>query len=353
MDRSRSKRERGVALLMTLAFITLAISLAIETNRISRLSIESTDGFQNRLVAGEMAIAGIHGAMAILIQDRYASEVDHLKETWADPEKLKEAFEAVSFESGRIEVLITDEMGRIQINALVDFAQASQFNPAQQQIMERAFDLLRQEQDLQSDLGPVDLVNAIKDWLDKGDDDAITGLNGAESDYYQSLNPPYEARNGPMVHIGELALIKGITTDLFLGQSGQEGLRDLMTVYGAAAEGDSGVTFTGKINLNTASRIVIAALMPPESSDLAEAFIDYRNEADAPVLEDQSWYQDVPGAAGLELDADYFTLATNIFRIRATADRNGFQRVVTAVVERQTGTDGKGWSCRILSWEMS
>ena len=83
--------NRGIALLMTLAFITLAMSLAVEANRQSRVAIASTDAVQNRLLAGQMAAAGVHGAMAILIQDRTDSETDHLKETWADPDRLAEA----------------------------------------------------------------------------------------------------------------------------------------------------------------------------------------------------------------------------------------------------------------------
>ncbi len=353
MERFRSNRERGIALLMTLAFITLAISLAVEATRQSRLAIESTAAVSSHLLAGQMAVAGVHGAMAVLVQDRYTSETDHLKETWADPEKLQAALEAVAFDNGQVEVQISDELARIQINALVDFPQNRQFNPQQQQIMVRAIDLVRRELDLQDDLSPTDLVNAIKDWLDKGDDDAITGLNGAESDYYQSLDPPYQTRNGPMIHIGELARVKGISTDLFQGHSGQTGLRDLMTVYGGTAEPGKRFTFSGKINLNTASQTVLAALMPPESSDLAEAFIQYRDEADVTVLEGLSWYRDVPGAAGLELDAERITLSSTIFRIRAAADLEGFRCAVIAVVERRIATDGGGWTCRILSWEMS
>jgi hypothetical protein len=70
------------------------------------------------------------------------------------------------------------------------------------------------------------------------------------------------------------------------------------------------------------------------------------------VLESRAWYQDVPGAAGLELSADLVTLSSNIFRIQATAAHDGFERAVTAVVERRMATDGQGWACRILAWEM-
>ena len=353
MAGTRTKNECGIALLMTLAFITLAISIAVETNRQARLSIEATDAARARLLAGQMAAAGIHGAMAILIQDRYASETDHLKETWGDPEKLQEALEDVSFEAGRLEVRIADEMARIQINALVDFPQSQNFIPDQQKIMERAIDEVLSALEEQGDLSATDMVNAIKDWLDSGDDEAITGLNGAESDYYQDLDPPYAARNGPMIHIGELARVKGISPELFQGSEDATGLRDLMTVYGASPTDNGGFTFKGEVNLNTAPQVVLAALMPPESSDLAEAFVQYRDEAEALVLESDNWYLDVPGAADLELSEDITTLSSNIFRIHATATRDGFQRAVSAVVERLQAADGKGWTCRILSWEMS
>ncbi len=49
------------------------------------------------------------------------------------------------------------------------------------------------------------IINSLKDWLDSGDDDAITGLSGAESDYYEGLEPPYSCKNGPMDNLGEVA----------------------------------------------------------------------------------------------------------------------------------------------------
>lgn len=352
MDGKKPRRENGIALLMTLAFITLAISLAVETNRQSRMAIESTDAFRTCLIAGQMATAGVHGAMAVLIQDRYTSETDHLKETWADAEKLKEALSAVTLDGGHLEVRIMDEMARIQVNALVDFPQRNSFNPRQQQIITRLIEQIRRELDLQGDFGAADIVNAIKDWLDSGDDDAISGLNGAESDYYQDLDPPYTARNGPLMHLHELARIRGVSTDLFLGRDDTAGLQELMTIYGATPAPNGQFTFTGKVNLNTTTRSVLSALMPAGEADLAEAFVQYRDAADATVLEGRSWYQGAPGAASLELNADRITLSTNIFRIKSTAERNGFKQTVSAVVERYMATDGKGWTCRILAWEI-
>ena len=41
--------------------------------------------------------------------------------------------------------------------------------------------------------------------------------NGAESDYYGSLSPPYAPRNGPPVTIEELLLVRGVTPQLLFG----------------------------------------------------------------------------------------------------------------------------------------
>jgi len=345
--------NRGIALLMTLAFITLAMSLAVEINRQSRAAIESTDAVQNRYLATQMATAGVHGAMAVLIQDRYDSETDNLKETWADPDRLAEVMSAVTFEDGQLEVRITDEMARLQINALVDFPQGRQFNPQQQQILQRLIELIRDNSDEPADLSATDIVNAVKDWLDKGDDDAITGLNGAESDYYQTLDPPYQSRNGPMADIGELARVKGISASLFEGRPNAPGLKSYLTVYGATRAGDGAYKFSGRVNLNTVSQTVLTALLPPEYRDFAEAIIRFRDEAEPAVLESQSWYREIPGAAGLELNPDVITLATDVFRVQSTAVSGDIRREGSAVVERMAAADGKGWTCRILAWELS
>ena len=58
------------------------------------------------------------------------------------------------------------------------------------------------------------VADAILDWLDNDDTQRI---NGAESDYYLSLNPPYEPRNGPIRHLDELLMVQGVTPELLYG----------------------------------------------------------------------------------------------------------------------------------------
>lgn len=58
------------------------------------------------------------------------------------------------------------------------------------------------------------IADAILDWLDPDDQQRD---NGAERDYYATLNPPYEPRNGPLASIEELLLVRGVTPALLFG----------------------------------------------------------------------------------------------------------------------------------------
>ena len=53
-----------------------------------------------------------------------------------------------------------------------------------------------------------EVVDALIDWLDTGDNPRGTG--GAEKSYYQSLPIPYAPPNGPMRTPGEFRLVKGL-----------------------------------------------------------------------------------------------------------------------------------------------
>ena len=182
------------------------------------------------------------------------------------------------------------------------------------------------------------MVNPIKDWLDRGDDDAITGLSGAESDYYLDLDPPYSCRNGPLKHIHELELIKGITGELFNGTNETLGISPYLTVYGMTAAKDGAFTFQGKININTAELPVIAALLPVEYVDLAQAIVEYREEtSEEQFLHDLSqpmWYKKVPGLQGVTIDSELLQRLSDFFRIESTALRNKSNIKVTAVISK-------------------
>jgi hypothetical protein len=58
-------------------------------------------------------------------------------------------------------------------------------------------------------------VDAVIDWRDSDDD---PGTYGAESEYYQTLPEPYEAKNDVYDSIEELLIVKGMTLDILYGE---------------------------------------------------------------------------------------------------------------------------------------
>lgn len=69
-----------------------------------------------------------------------------------------------------------------------------------------------------------EVADAILDWLDEDDDPREFGV---ESDYYESLSPPYSARNGPIESLDELLKIAGVDSFLLFGEdANRNGLLD-------------------------------------------------------------------------------------------------------------------------------
>lgn len=69
-----------------------------------------------------------------------------------------------------------------------------------------------------------DVADAILDWVD---DDDTPRTYGAESEYYESLDPPVYAKNGPLTALDELLQVAGVTPELLYGEdANRNGLLD-------------------------------------------------------------------------------------------------------------------------------
>ena len=60
-----------------------------------------------------------------------------------------------------------------------------------------------------------ELINALLDWRD-GDDDLREG--GAENEYYNTLEPPYRAKNGPLDTVEEILIVSGFNAAILYGE---------------------------------------------------------------------------------------------------------------------------------------
>jgi type II secretory pathway component PulK len=107
------------------------------------------------------------------------------------------------------EVVIEDEGNKIGLNA---FLQKAKKNPT---ILKK---LLQDKIGLEGEKRDI-VADSLIDWYDKNHN--ITGVNGAEDDYYQSLDIPYECRDGEIPVIEELLLIRGIDEEIYYGKTGK------------------------------------------------------------------------------------------------------------------------------------
>lgn len=107
-----------------------------------------------------------------------------------------------------------------------------------------------------------DLLAAWTDWTDLND---LEGLNGAERDYYESLDQPHIPRNNPELDtVEEILHIRGFA-ELFEGVN----LDAAFTIYGN----------TRTVNLNLATREAMQ-LLPGLNEELIETIIAYRELED-------------------------------------------------------------------------
>jgi len=347
--------NRGIALLMTLTVITLLMVTTLELHRRVRSALLASDADKKRFTLQQMATSGIHAGMALLIRDREDSDIDSVQEDWANTEKIEEMLSDLAFDQPAPEVTITDELGKIQVNSLVIFPDGRQFNEAQRNMWEHFLNLAISPLERTEDTEPTAIINSIKDWIDAGDDDATTGLSGAESDYYMDLEEAYPAKNKPLTHLGEFTMIKGISQELFDGAGGVPGIGNYMTIFGMTSTQENRFTYKGTININTADHPVIAAILPVEDEFLAQAIFEYREEkSDDKFLHELSgktWYQNAPGCSEVEIDPGLIMPQSDIFNITAAATLSYSKMSISAVVQRIKIEKTGQWYCKILSWQ--
>ncbi len=345
--------NRGMAILITLSVVTVLIAASLELNRRVRASVFSAATTRDRLTLSVMASSGIHAAMAMLVKDKMESEIDSVQEDWANPDKISSIIMSIPFDEGNVTFKISDELGRIQANALVTFPESRKFNESQRILWDRFLRLFISSDLFETESNPTAIICSVKDWLDSGDDDAITGLNGAESGYYQDLDPGYPCKNGLFSDLSELLLVKGIMPEFYYGTEEAPGVSEYMTVYGIQISGDNKFTFKGKININTAGLPVLISLMPEGYEDLAPMLDEYRKETSGTEyihdLSSPTWYKNVPGCGDIKIDSNIITTSSDVFRIESTAALHDMKITIISIVKREQEKKDKKWKCRVLS----
>jgi len=178
--------RRGFALLVVIVVLLLVSLLASQL--IMEVRTELRTAANSRELAGGRLLAegGINIALFRLLDK---------PELGMEPEEfggakffLGRKYETV-LPAGKIEYYALDESGKINLNAgtvglLSLFLEYHGLKPEEIAVV----------------------LDSLQDWRDP---DNLTRLNGAESEYYEKLVPPYTPRNGPFADPAEFFLLKG------------------------------------------------------------------------------------------------------------------------------------------------
>jgi general secretion pathway protein K len=302
--------ERGMAVLITVMVASLLAAITLHFGLIVRQEIIASTHAKNRTYLESVATSGVHLGMAALEKDGIENDFDSKLDRWG---KMSEANLGSLFSGGSLEVDISDLSGKLQINSLPE-------NEKSREILMR---LLEKEQlGLESE-DARNLVDALSDWVDDDDDEREYG---AEDSYYYGLNPAYATRNGPIEHIDELLMVKGMTPEVFFGSGGKEGLSQYITAHGT----------DGKINIATADQLLLEAMNPEITPDFAKMMIEYREDpANADRMGEPEWYKKHPDWPGhIEIEPELIKVKSTFFRIAAKGELNSLKKTVEVIVER-------------------
>jgi general secretion pathway protein K len=318
--KNKFMNTRGVALITVILIIVILVAVVIELNRSSRAGIYDAANVSDGIKLTYIAKSGFYGAAAILSNSQ--NDYVTLRDDWANMEKIS-LQSGTLFTDGYFSVRIEDEAGKIPLNKLVN---GSDYNPDIKAMLTR---LLSQPEFGLTENKAAEIVDSIKDWIDS--DDNVTE-SGAETSYYASLNPPYEAKNAPLDCIEELLMVKGITREIFYGTKEKPSLAQYVTT-------DS----DGLININTAPKMVLRSLADGISPELADKMDEYRNGA-GNDLSGTRWFLDM---AGVTIRQDLITVKSSYFKIISTGKMNNMAKTLTGIVKK---SDQK--SVQIIKWRL-
>ncbi|MDH3442678.1 MAG: general secretion pathway protein GspK, partial [Deltaproteobacteria bacterium] len=233
----RTGDQRGVALIIVLWIFIFLFVVAFDFSADVREEANAAHRFSEDTQGYYLALAGFQRGVYEFITQSQSGTTQATETpagffdfTWHE-EKMG---------NGSFRVRLVDEGGKVNLNR------------ADENTLRLVFNNIGVEEPRLSTL-----VDSILDWLDP---DNLHRISGAESDYYESLSPPYTAKNGMFDTVEELLWVKGVTPELFFGsrveddgaagQSRTAGLGEIFSV-------DNPID---RVNLRTASAEVIHAV---------------------------------------------------------------------------------------------
>jgi general secretion pathway protein K len=262
--RPRRDREDGFALIIVLWIFIVLFVLGAEFSQAMRQDAVATSNFADETQSYYLASAAANLTFYRALQAHQDARLGAPPLEVQDPDDPQPPvlvqpdgeWHPIDLWGAQVWVKVADEGGKIPINW------------ADETVLNQVLVNLGVEPKEASTI-----ADSVLDWRDRDDEHR---LNGAESDYYESLPRPYIAKNAPLDSIEELLLVKGVTPELFYGGNDDFpiGLREIFTI------------FTPRKNLNVqhAPPEVLKAFFGLDDEEL-EQMLSVRNGSGAGLLD--------------------------------------------------------------------
>jgi type II secretory pathway component PulK len=331
------RTRRGVALLFVFGSVALLASIASGLHQSSLSDWKVARRELDRARAEAVALSGLTMAEELLrIDNRHYFWFPKEGEAPRGPEgealpltDLEEAYllltetqlEPMKMDGLKLSLRIQDESGLLNVNRVPGGNLRRLFEVLQLQEPRREDTVERTEAEFYEELAA-----SLEDWRDP---DSAPRPQGAEVQEYEKLEPlGYRPRNGPILSLGELAYVKGFTSELLRGNGGSDHppLERLLTVHGLLS----------RVNINSAPREILEAipgifhsLVRKEIVEELLAFRPYRSRQEIRTV-----LQRVdPAATSVALP--WLDVRSDYFRIIAAASVAKSARIELEVVVRK------------------
>jgi general secretion pathway protein K len=243
---SSRRAQGGVAVITAMLIVTIGTIIAVNLMWQGTLDLRRAES----ALAADQGLMYVQGAEAwaadILRQDLVDSpDSDHLGEVWATE------LAPLPVDGGTIAGRIEDLQGRFNLNNLIGA------DGMENQLARRQFERLLNSAEL--DPG---LAGAVVDWLDPDTD--LRFPTGGEDVVYSGQDPPYRTANSMITSTSELMAITGFDRE------GYARLAPYVTVLPRGT----------KLNVNTASDVLLASLSDDIDLSTAGSLVDQRAGAE-------------------------------------------------------------------------
>lgn len=349
---ARGRARSGIALIIVMICVTVLGIMAALFAYQMKVETKLAMNANNEAELMSLGKSGVELARWVLAQQMSISQepYDALNQKWAGgPGSL------TTSNSPLADVRLDNiELGNGSFTVkIVDCERKFNINAADQMLLDQAMRLIGVDA---GDAGPI--TASILDWIDR---DTVTHISGTESDYYETLDPPYQAKDGPLDDLTELLLVRGIgerpeiywggvandhTPANFQAKLGLQRPGDQPPAYAVGLVDIFTPISSGRININTASATVLQ-MLPFVDENVASEIIRMRSGPDgADGTEDDTPFRNPGELVNAIRNAQVVgqlqrlcDVRSRTFEVQVDAQINGYHRYFFATVARNNPRD--------------